>query len=144
MAEALDGKIITQSNMTLAETLARALQGLRPALFPTIKLGRFMYHPRSGDWLDDFCIYARQMGVSGMTGQWCCSSAARSPWWLCKRGGVVPSTNHAAEHGVTHCPAAVTIRTSGNCPFIASRIPCTDAVRRRVLGGLHSRADDIA
>ena len=56
----------------------------------------------------------------------------------------MPSTSHAAEHGVTHCPAAVKIRTSGNCPFIASRIPCTNAVRRRVLGRLQSRVDDIA
>ena len=63
--------LIAQSNVALAETLAHALQGLRPAPVPTIKLGRFMGYPqRSGDptladWLDDFFIYARQLGVSG-------------------------------------------------------------------------------
>ena len=62
--------LIAQSNVALAETLARALQGLRPSPVPTIKLGRFIGHPqRSGDptladWLDDFGVYARQMGVS--------------------------------------------------------------------------------
>ena len=62
--------LIAQSNIGLAETLAHALQGLRPAPVPTIKLGRFTGHPqRSGDptladWLDDFNVYARQMGVS--------------------------------------------------------------------------------
>ena len=71
MAEAQMANLIAQSNVALAETFAHALQGLRPAPVPTIKLGRFTGHPqRSGgptlaDWLDDFCIYARQMGVSG-------------------------------------------------------------------------------
>ena len=52
------------------ETLARALQGVRPSPVPTIQLCRFIGHPqRSGDpsladWLDDFGVYARQMGVS--------------------------------------------------------------------------------
>ena len=63
--------LIAQSNDGLAETLAHALQGLRPAPVPTIKLGRFMGHPQiSGDptladWLDDLFIYARQLVVSG-------------------------------------------------------------------------------
>ena len=62
--------LIAQSNVALTETLAHALQGLRPAPVPTIKPGRFTGHPqRSGDptladWLDDFNVYARQMGVS--------------------------------------------------------------------------------
>ena len=62
--------LIAQSNVALAETLARALQGLRPSPVPTIKLGRFIgHHQRSGDptladWFDDFGVYARQMGVS--------------------------------------------------------------------------------
>ena len=71
MAEAQMANLIAQTNVALAETLARALEGLRTIPVPTIKLDRFMGHPqRSGDptladWLDDFCIYARQMGVSG-------------------------------------------------------------------------------
>ena len=70
MAEAQMANLIAQSNVALAETLARALQRLRPAPVPTIKLGRFTgHHQRSGDptladCLDDFSIYARQMGVS--------------------------------------------------------------------------------
>ena len=46
MAEAQMANLSTQSNMALAETLARALQGIRPTPVPTIKLGRFMGHPR--------------------------------------------------------------------------------------------------
>ena len=70
MAEEQMTNCIAQSNFALAEMLARALQGLRPAPIPTIKLGRLMGHPqRAGDptladWLDDFCVYARQMAVS--------------------------------------------------------------------------------
>ena len=70
MAEEQIANFIAQSNFALAEMLARALQGLRPAPIPTIQLGRFMGHPqRAGDptladWLDDFCVYARQMAVS--------------------------------------------------------------------------------
>ena len=63
--------LITQSNMALAETLASALQGLRPAPLPTIKLGRFVGHPqRSGeptlaDWLDDFFLCSPVGSVGG-------------------------------------------------------------------------------
>ena len=72
MAEAQNSmaNLIAQSNFALAEMLARALQELRPAPIPTIKLGRLLGHPqRTGDptladWLDDFCVDARQMGVS--------------------------------------------------------------------------------
>ena len=70
MAEEQMANLIAQSNFALAEMLARALQGLRPAPIPTIKLGRFMGHPqRAGDptladWLDDVCVYARQMALS--------------------------------------------------------------------------------
>ena len=59
---------IAQSNVAQTELLARALQGLRPASVPTIKLGRFTgHHQRSGDptladWLDDFIVYV--WGVS--------------------------------------------------------------------------------
>ena len=86
--------LIAQSNVALAETLAHALHGLRPAPVPTIKLGRFMGYPqRSGDttladWLDDFFYLCSPVGS---VGGWQDSGAARSPWWLCKRGGVVPS-----------------------------------------------------
>ena len=70
MAEEQMANLIAQSNFALAEMLARALRGLRPAPIPILKLGRFMGHPqRAGDptladWLDDFCVYARQMAVS--------------------------------------------------------------------------------
>ena len=70
MVEEQMANLIAQSNFALAEMLERALRGLRPAPIPTIKLGRFMGHPqRAGDptladWLDDFCVYARQMAVS--------------------------------------------------------------------------------
>ena len=46
MAEAQMANLIAQSNVALAETLAHALQGLRPAPVPIIKLGRFTGHPR--------------------------------------------------------------------------------------------------
>ena len=54
-----------------AETLAHALQGLRPAPVPTIKLGRFVDHSqRSGDptltdWLDDFFYLCSPVGSVG-------------------------------------------------------------------------------
>ena len=42
--------LIAESNVAQAEMLARALQGLRPASVPTIKLGRFTgHHQMSGD-----------------------------------------------------------------------------------------------
>ena len=70
--------LIAQPNVALAETLARALQGLRPSPVPTITLGRFIGHPqRSGDptlvdWLDDFGVYARQMGCRMRIWRWFC------------------------------------------------------------------------
>ena len=53
----------------MANILATALKGLRPNPVHTLRLGRFMGHPtKSGDptvaaWLDEFEVYARQMGV---------------------------------------------------------------------------------
>ena len=61
--------MIAQSNAALAATLAGALQGLRSPHIASLKLSRFMGHPKRGgdptvaEWLQEFDVYARQTGV---------------------------------------------------------------------------------
>ena len=69
MADDRLAEMIAQSNAALVETLAEALQGMRVPFVTSLKLARFMEHPkRGGDptvaaWLYEFDVYARQTGV---------------------------------------------------------------------------------
>ena len=69
MADDRIAEMIAQSNAALAATLAGALQGLRSPHIPSLKLSRFMGHPKRGgdptvaEWLQEFDVYARQTGV---------------------------------------------------------------------------------
>ena len=64
-------KMIAQSNAALVATLAEALQAKRAPLVPSLKLSRFMGHPKMvgdptvAEWLHAFDIkfYAHQTGV---------------------------------------------------------------------------------
>ena len=61
---------ILKSNQTLADTLAGAFQNRRYQRASTIKLSKFMGHPKkAGDqtlkeWINDLDTYARQLGLS--------------------------------------------------------------------------------
>ena len=63
-------ELIAQSNAMLTITLANAIQQSRAPPVPTVKLTRFLGHPRhAGDptisqWLKTFETYARQAGVA--------------------------------------------------------------------------------
>ena len=69
MADDRIAEMIAQPNAALAATLAGALQGLRSPHIPSLKLSRFMGHPKRGgdptvaEWLQEFDVYARQTGV---------------------------------------------------------------------------------
>ena len=69
--------LIAQSNPALAATLAGVLQQFRAPLAPTIKLAKFMGHPKTAgdptvvEWLDQFDVYVRQAEVSDVDKQLC-------------------------------------------------------------------------
>lgn len=70
MADDRIAELIAQSNAALAATLANALQQFRAPPAPTVKLARFLGHPRNGgeptisQWLEEFETYARQAGIT--------------------------------------------------------------------------------
>ena len=63
-------ELIAQSNAMLAATFATAIQQSRAPPAPTVKLTRFLGHPRHAadptisQWLENFETYARQAGVA--------------------------------------------------------------------------------
>ena len=69
MADERIAELIAQSNVALADSLAKALQGVRGQSAPNVQLSKFVGHPRkSGDptlseWLEEFEIYIRQRAI---------------------------------------------------------------------------------
>ena len=69
MADDRIAEMIAQSNVTLVATLAEALQGMRAPIVLSLKLSRFMGHPKMvggptvTQWLQEFDMYARHTGV---------------------------------------------------------------------------------
>ena len=69
MADERIAELIAQSNVALADSLAKALQGVRGQSAPNVQLSKFVGHPRkSGDptlseWLEEYEIYTRQRAI---------------------------------------------------------------------------------
>ena len=69
MADERIAELIAKSNEALADSLAKALQGVRSQSAPNVQLSKFVGHPRkSGDptlseWLEEYQIYIRQRAV---------------------------------------------------------------------------------
>ena len=61
--------LFMQANAALVETLLMALQGVRHAPIPTVRLLRFFGRPKSpgelaiDEWLSEFDVFVRQCGV---------------------------------------------------------------------------------
>ena len=61
--------LFMQANAALVETLVMALQGVRHAPIPTVRLLRFFGRPKSpgelaiDEWLSEFDVFVRQCGV---------------------------------------------------------------------------------
>ena len=70
MADERIAELITQSNVALADSLAKALQGVRGQSAPNVQLSKFVGHPRkSGDptlseWLEEYEIYSIYIYIS--------------------------------------------------------------------------------
>ena len=83
--------LFRQDNTALADTLVKALQGVRHSPTPTVSLPRFFGRPESpgeltiDEWLSEFDVFVQQCGAGGRASV----GVSGLPWWVCEGGSVV-------------------------------------------------------